>query len=212
MQRSTLLFLRFSLVLLMVSCGAYRPDATFREAMPKKDVFQNRYFDNAQADYVYKANISVYGNELTGILIVKKTAETTHRVVFTTEFGNKLFDFELSPNHFQLNHIVEELNRPIILRTLENDFRLLLQRDIAVAAQFENEPDHMYKSPAKGPLINYFFVNKLQERLYQILQTTRTKEKIKISITAENNIFAQNIVIQHYDIKLRMVLNHFKEN
>jgi hypothetical protein len=85
MQKSTIPFLliNFFLVLVLSSCASnvvkeYTPVAL------EKRTFEVPYFSDSEMDYVYKANISVYGNELTGIFIAKKINETTHRVVFKT--------------------------------------------------------------------------------------------------------------------------------
>ena len=49
--------------------------------------------------------MEVYGNDISGILIIKKISETTHRVVLTSDFGNKMIDFEISENDFKLNYV-----------------------------------------------------------------------------------------------------------
>ena len=89
MQKSTIPFLLINLFFLLVlsSCASNVVKGYTPITLEKKSI-EIPYFSNSEIDYVYKANISVYGNELTGIFIAKKINETTHRVVFTTEFGN----------------------------------------------------------------------------------------------------------------------------
>lgn len=211
MRKSILPFLRCSvLTLVLVSCSTTNVVKDYDERIPVKDVYQNLYFTNSQTDYVYKANISVYGNDLSGIFIAKKINDTTHRVVFTTEFGNKLLDFEISPTDFKVNSIVEELNRKILINTLKTDFRLLLKAGFSVDRQFENTKSSVYQSN-DGKNFNYLFVYKSEGKLTEIVHASKTKEKIKLSFTSENNIFADRIVIQHYNVKLRIELNYFKE-
>lgn len=168
------------------------------------------YFSNPEIDYVYKANITVYGNELTGVFIAKKINDTTHRVVFTTEFGNKLLDFEISETDFKVNSIVDELDKKILINTLKTDFRLLLRNQFLIKEQFENATDKVYKSK-EGNRFNTLFVSKASEKLYKIVHSSKTKEKININFASENNIFAEKIVIQHQNIKLRIELNYFKQ-
>ena len=120
-----LLLISFSL-LQLISCKSYQiDDATVKENSIQE--FKNPYFDNPEIDYVYKAQIEVYGNKLGGIFVAKKISDSIHRVVFTTEFGNKLMDFELSDKDFKVNYVMEELDRKMVLNTLEEDFRLLLK-------------------------------------------------------------------------------------
>ena len=212
MQKSTIRFLLTNLiVIVLASCTSVNVVKDYPSVALDKPIYQNTYFANPEIDYVYKANISVYGNELTGIFIAKKINETTHRVVFTTEFGNKLLDFEISENEFKVNSIVDELNRKILINTLKQDFRLLLKQDFLVEEQFAKTTNKVYKSK-DGKNFNFLFISSLDDRLYKLTHCSKTKEKINISFSSENNIFASNIIIQHNNIKLRIELNYFKQN
>ncbi len=176
------------------------------EAVPTTtEVFQTHYFADETADYVYKAAISVYGNELSGILIAKKTAPETHRIVFTTEFGNKLFDFELENDDFKVNYILDDLNRPIIVNTLQADFRLLFRKDFAVASQYQNATHVVYVSK-DSRRDNILFVDKDSGLLQKLVHSSRTKEKIIIEYLPETTTFAATINILHRDIKLSINL------
>ena len=78
----------------------------------------NPYFSNTYIDYIYKAKIDIYGRKFGGILIIKKIDENSHRVVFTTEFGNKLFDFLFENDTVINNFVIEELDK------YDSDFEL----------------------------------------------------------------------------------------
>ena len=119
-------------------------------------------------------------------------------------------DFEISDTDFKINSIVEELNRKILINTLKSDFKLLLKKDFLVAAKYENTQNRVYKNQ-DGKIYNYLFSNP-DGKLYKIAQTSKTKQKINMSFTSENNIFADKIIIQHYNLKLRIELNYFKPN
>lgn len=211
MRKSTIPFLLINcfLIVFLSSCATQIVN-DFAPVTLEKTAYKAPYFSNPEIDYVYKANITVYGNELTGVFIAKKINDTTHRVVFTTEFGNKLLDFEISETDFKVNSIVEELDRKILVNTLKTDFRLLLRNQFLIKEQFENATDKVYKSK-EGNRFNTLFVSKASEKLYKIVHSSKTKEKININFASENNIFAEKIVIQHQNIKLRIELNYFKQ-
>ena len=213
MQKSTIQFLLISFLttLFLGSCATNNVVNGFEKVEIEKKIFINPYFSNPETDYVYKANIEVYGNQLSGIFIAKKINETTHRVVFTTEFGNKLLDFEISENDFKINSIVDELNRKILINTLKQDFRLLLRKDFLVDEQFAKTTSKVYKSK-DGKNFNFLFISSIDDRLYKLTHCSKTKEKINISFTSENNIFAKRIIIQHNTIKLKIELNYLKNN
>jgi hypothetical protein len=209
MQKSTIPFLLINclLAILLISCGSVT-----KKYSPKKldkASYEAPYFSNPKTDYVYKTNITVYGNEISGIFIAKKINDTVHRIVFTTEFGNKLLDFEISEKSFKVNSIVSELDRKILINTLRDDFRLLLKKEYFIQEQFENESDNIYKS-ADGKRDNYLFLSKKDQKLEKVVHASQTKEKITLTFSSENNIFAEKIEIIHHNIKLKIVLNYFK--
>ena len=90
---------------LLVSCSLKTTEG-LRQVHFNKTVVENPYFSNPEIDYVYKAKIEVYKKNFGGILIIKKTGPESHRVVFTTEFGSKLFDFQFEGDTFTKNFIV----------------------------------------------------------------------------------------------------------
>lgn len=209
MQKSTIQFLLINcfIAIFLISCGSVTKNYTPKKL--DKTSYEVPYFADSKTDYVYKTNISVYGNELSGIFIAKKINDTTHRIVFTTEFGNKLMDFEISETDFKVNSIVSELDRKILINTLKKDFRLLLKKEYLIEEQFENESADIYKS-ADGRRANYIFISKKDQKLEKIVHASKTKEKFTLIFNSENNIFAEKIQIIHQNIKLKIELNYFK--
>lgn len=167
---------------------------------------QNPYFLNSETDYIYKAHVEVYGNDLSGLFVIKKTSDSIHRVVFTTDFGNKLIDFELSKNYFKVNYILDDLNKKIIITTLKKDFRLLLKREFISNEVFENESYIIYKSK-DGAGYNYFYKTKKDGTLIRLINASKTKEKVVFTFTPKNATFANSILIEHHNIKLKIELN-----
>lgn len=206
------LLLRIScgLVVVLASCSTSKTVKDYKSVPVEKKILEVPYFANSAIDYVYKANITVYGKELSGIFIAKKINDTTHRVVFTTEFGNKLMDFEISETDFTVNFILEELDRKIIIKTLINDFRLLLRSHYSISEQFENDADRVFKA-LDSDKMNYLFVSKSDHKLGKIIHSSKRKELINLFYNSENNIFAEKIVIQHQNIQLKIELNYFNQ-
>ncbi|MFD2602213.1 hypothetical protein [Flavobacterium suzhouense] len=207
MRRFLILFLLISSCLL-TSC-AVQTVKGLEEKTPQATTYTTTYFSNPETDYVYKAHISVYGKDFGGIFIAKKINDTLYRAAFTTEFGNKLFDFEITDNSFKVNYILEELDKGIIVNTLKRDFTLLLKANHSISAQYENENNIVYKSADKGRY-NYLFTDKASGMLSKIVNATKSKEKIVIKFSEENNILARKIVIDHKNIRLKISLNYIQ--
>jgi hypothetical protein len=211
MQKSTIPYSIISVffVLILSSCSSLDVVKGYNPVTLEKTTFEVPYFSSPEMDYVYKANITVYGNELSGIFIAKKINDTTHRVVFTTEFGNKLLDFEISETNFKVNSIVDELDRKILINTLKTDFRFLLKNRYELKQQYDNLDNKLYLAE-EANRVNYLFVSKSTDNLSKIVVASKRKERINFFFTSENNIFATKVVIQHYNIKLRMELNYLQ--
>lgn len=205
MQKWTIRLLIISTLFFLISCKAYKISDVKKAELNEKVVYNN-YFSNPEIDYVYKAHIEVYGNNLSGIFVAKKINDSIHRVVFATDFGNKLLDFEISENDFTVNYIVEDLDRKLIVNTLQKDFQLLLKHKFLVEEVLENELDVIYKSK-EGKKFNYLFKSKRDNKIVKLIKASKRKEKVAIRFESKNNKFAENIIILHHNIKLRIEFN-----
>lgn len=74
----------------------------------------------------YKTSIDVLKNHLTGLLVVKKTDSLTTRLVFVTELGMKMFDFEARNNKMSAVYVFDPLNKPALIDALKRNFNDLL--------------------------------------------------------------------------------------
>lgn len=208
MQKWTIRLLLISISFFLFSCKTYQISGEKLEISNSK-VILNPYFSNENLDYVYKTHIEVYGNDLSGIFVTKKINDSIHRVVFTTDFGNKLLDFEISNNSFKVNYVVEDLDRKLILNTLEKDFKLLLKQSFVVDEMFENEEYYIYKSN-EGKRFNYIYQSKADDQFIKIIQTSKRKEKLRLNFDSKEGKIAENILILHQNIKLTISLNKFE--
>ncbi|PQA93521.1 hypothetical protein B0A69_10975 [Chryseobacterium shigense] len=209
MQRLQLQSLLYSLVLLLiVSCKSYQ----LTDAQPVKTsekTVENLYFSSGE-DYVYKCQMDIYKNHVSGILIIKKLNETTHRVAMTSDFGNKLIDFEISENDFKLNYVLPDLDKKIIINFLKNDFRELLKRKFPVSESFENKDAKIFLSKADNRAY-YLFFNKNDGLLKSIIYTKNNKEKIDFTFEAKKHIFADSLNLRHKDFKINIKLFQITE-
>ncbi|WP_295221376.1 hypothetical protein [uncultured Chryseobacterium sp.] len=178
--------------------------------MNTEQTVENLYFSSRE-DYVYKCQMDIYKNHVSGILILKKINETTHRVVLTSDFGNKLIDFEISGDDFKLNYVLPDLDKKIVINFLKNDFQQLLRQKYPVTESFENETSRIYLSKIDAKTY-YLFFNKKNGLLKKIIYTKNNKEKIDFTFEAKKHIFADSINLQHKDFKINIKLFQITEN
>lgn len=204
-------FLAISLfaTVVLTSCSLKTTEGLRQVPFTKIEV-ENPYFSNAEIDYVYKAKIEVYGKNFGGILIIKKIAAESHRVVFTTEFGSKLFDFQFEDDTFTKNFVVEELDKKFIINILKDDFKLLVNEKTKILEVYESENQRIYKTH-NDERFNFYFINAGTGQLQKIVNTSKTKEKMEIDFMSSDGKIADTIAIKHSNIKLTIDLEKFKK-
>jgi len=196
------------IVLLFVSCKTYKL-ADVKTVPSSEKTVENLYFSSPE-DYIYKCQMDIYKNHVSGILIIKKISEKTHRVVMTSDFGNKLIDFEISENDFKLNYVLPDLDKKIVINFLKNDFQHLLRKQYPVNESFENENSRIYLSKMDKKAY-YLFFNKENGLLKQIIYTKNNKEKIDFTFDSKKHIFADSLNLQHKDFKINIKLFQITE-
>ncbi len=211
MHRLLLRNLVYSLIfILFASCKIYRFGEVKSFSATQKTV-ENSYF-SSNKDYVYKCQMDIYKNHVSGIVIIKKISETAHRVVMTTDFGNKMFDFEISQIDFKLNYVLPDLNKKMIINFLKNDFRALLRQKYDINESFTDEKNLIFTSIDQNTSAYLFYDNTSDLFLKKIILTKNNQEKINFIFEAKSPTFAEKIKIQHKDFKINIRLLQITEN
>lgn len=191
------------LLFFLVSCGSYPKHQNFKEAPSEKSKVTNPYFSDPAQDYVYKADILVFKNSFSGIFIAKKLGDQHHRIVFTTEMGNKIFDFEFIGKIFKINHILPEMNKNMLKNVLKRDFLALFKENAFIENSYLNEHLEMYQAVV---LVKKHFYILENEQLKKIVRTGKGKEKTTFIFSGINDNIANSIDILHQDIQLKIYL------
>lgn len=164
----------------------------------------NSYFSDPSKDYIYKADINLYSRKFSGIFIVKKTSPDDHRVVFTTEMGNKIFDFSYRKDDFNIHFILDEIDKKIITNILRKDFLVLIKENVLVQDSFYYKSDTILETEIDKKQHYYFIATDGQ--LKKIVRTNNGKEKVKFLFTEINDNIAKNIQILHENLQLQIYL------
>jgi hypothetical protein len=157
---------------------------------------------------IYKADITFYKNNLSGLLVIKKIEESNYRIALTTQFGLKIFDFEL--NHGKLNVVfcIDQLNKKMIIKTFEEAFNVLL---------LQESFDHIYEARNSelnqkiwllnsGKFNTYCIQNQESISIDNINKTKRNSKKISVGLLNYKNDLPGEINLEHHSIKFKMNL------
>jgi hypothetical protein len=169
-------------------------------------------FKDSFHSFLFKTNMSLYSRDFSGLLITKQIEPKNYRVVFTTELGMKLFDFEFKDTGFTLHYCAPQFNRPVILKTIQRDIEILLMNDIHNAQVLADKQDiyTVYKT-VMDKNYNYYFIENTSKNLVRIEHAGKKKKKIVYTLDNYLDNFPNHVEIRHTDIKLKIELNLLKK-
>ncbi|CAM3389897.1 hypothetical protein ZORO111903_12575 [Zobellia roscoffensis] len=192
---------------LLIGCASYPVQNGFESKSNSLGKASNPYFSNAEKDYVYKAKIDAFNKSFGGIFIVKKLGPEHHRIAFTTEIGNTIFDFTFDGEDFKVNRILKDLDKKILVNILKRDFKALIQEESKVKKSFTLQTQNILQTDLLSKK-HYFYYTDGQ--LNKIARVDRNNEKVEFNFTQIEAHFAKEIEIAHHNFKLHIALKAFK--
>ena len=162
-------------------------------------------FENA---IIYKADLSFYNNDFGGLLIIKRVEEKIYRIALTTQFGLKIFDFELSNGNLKVVFCIEQLNKKLILKTFEEDFNvLLMQQKFDHLFEIKNsELNQNIWQLNSGKSNTNYIQNNESNTIDMIAKMKRNSKKISVGLCCYKNELPGEINVNHHSIKFTMNL------
>jgi hypothetical protein len=181
----------------------------------KTDDFKS-VFDDHFHSFLFKTNLSIYHKDFSGLLVTKQMQPGDYRVIFTTELGMKLFDFEFKDTAFILHYCVPQFNRPALLKIIQQDMQLLLvpyppSASLSRYKDSQNKYD-ICKVTQGAVYSNYYFREKSSKHLVKIEHAKRNVKKTTFVLDqySEEDV-PGHLLIQHHDIHLKITLTLLKK-
>jgi hypothetical protein len=160
---------------------------------------------------LFKTNLDIYSKSFSGLLVVKQISSNDFRIIFTTELGMKLFDFEITDSAFIQHYCVPQLNRPKLLNILQEDLSVLLSSNILNSTTenyyLKSTDENVLKTKWKRYKYYYFSKN---QHLNKIEKSKNGFVKVRYLLNNYTDDVPQLIQIKHYNIRLKIELRQFK--
>jgi len=216
-MRSLLRNLAFSSLVLAIlsSCSEslYKGSESTGQ-LTSNDPAEHSWFLNNTGRTLYKCSVDVYGNNFSGLLFIKPIGET-HRILFITETGLKIFDMEFSRNkEMKTWYCMEALNRKTITRTLGNDLYLMLYNiaDNGTAHTYTKAEDNrvFVRSEDIGGR-RYCFFGRSTGKTEELVKRGSLRNKMAISFFGADGPAPDSLKLEHNNIKLTIQLNRIYE-
>jgi hypothetical protein len=207
-MRSLLLSSLFIALLCSCNSGHYKSlERSSTTAAAPKPIFGENF-----NSFLFKANIDVYGRKLSGLLITKQVEPRNYRVIFTTELGIKLFDFEFRDSSFTLHYSIPQFNRPKLLNMIRQDIQTLLMNDLNPSAliQLQTKDKTLDVFKQDDELHDLYYFSDKSGKLERIERGRKNSKRVTYHLQEYKDQFPNRILIDHHDAKLDMELNLLK--
>lgn len=157
---------------------------------------------------LYKANIEVTNQHLSGLLLVKKMPDSSTRLLFSTETGFKFFDFSFGgPEDFKAWYVMEKLNKKVVVEALRNDFELLLMRwtrnGTGTVSTMDNNWYHGFR---KGGKSSYYLTDSLCTEMRGAELASKRKKLVAAQLFYAGSSVPDSMYIQHYNFNFTISL------
>lgn len=200
-------FVSIGLCLLLFSCSTtYRfPKEANRQPEEQGFLWQPEF---QKALYRCEANGRFIFRKfhLSGLLYFRNFSDTATRVVFQNELGITYFDFGWDKNNtFHVFQIMEQMNKPALITTLQKDFEIFLGKNIDTKTQILNSPqtkEKLIRHPFYDGFVYYYLQDNQATSCTQIDYGTDKKTLTRFSFSptlqTEKDSLPDSVVIKHY--------------
>ncbi len=196
----------FLLSLVFISGGYARtPDFTLTQPDSWKPAFSSTFEKG-----LYKTRLEIGKHKLSGMMFMKRTSDSTFRVVFANEIGMTFFDIEISAVSATVHAIFPSMDKPALLKTLEQDLRLMLIRDPFITkimpCKIKDESKRTYKTKSSWGKATYF-VEQDSQRLYRHKSARSMINRTEIRYTYGDPKIPVSIYLVNPTIRIHLYMN-----
>ncbi|MCW3467528.1 hypothetical protein [Chitinophaga nivalis] len=176
------------------------------------DVQCIRQFSPQFTATLYSTQVNVLKHHLSGLLFFKQMPDSSVRVVFANEMGFKFFDFEFDKQGNFTNHfIIDKMNKKAVVKTLRQDFALVLLRPDLHQAYMATDSLYRYVAVPTAKGHNYYMTDTACTQLIRIEQASKRRPAVKVWMQHYNNGVPDTIQIQHQHFRFNISLQRVEQ-
>ena len=193
-----------SLCSLNFSCNQYRH---LKKVPPQINCLEK--FKPSFRREEYKISVDVVGKHISGLLLIKYMPDSSTRIVFTNEAGLSFFDFGFSQDdEFVVYHIVPQMNKTALIKTLRKDFELIMFRHMDIHKTYDlTDSTLVYHAYPQTKGVNYYITDEQCSRLIS-MQRASDKKPVMEALFFDNKpgTSPDSISIRHLNFNFSIYL------
>jgi hypothetical protein len=161
---------------------------------------------------LYSTQVNVLRHHLSGLLFFKQMPDSSLRVVFANEMGFKFFDFEFTKDSgFVKHYVLPKMDKKAVVKTLRNDFELVLMRASLSQARVLQDSGYRYVAIPTAKGNNYYITDAACTRLERIEKSSKRKPVVKVWMRHYVQGVPDTILIQHQNFKFNISLQRVQK-
>jgi len=167
-----------------------------------------------EADTVQSFNMEIdyKENNFAGMLLVSKGERpNSSQLIFTSYFGMTVFDFEINSDSLVVNRCLDQMNKKMVISTLEKDLRTLFLYNVPEtmkAKKYQKGTLTGYKAKANDGKA-YYMVDDSARQLLKVYSPACIKA-LQIDFKQYEQGFPSSIEMEHPKIGLKMKIEKLK--
>ncbi len=205
-------FLLNSLIVLTFAFGGCRSVYKGLRTEEHADAACIRKFAPQFSNTLYSTQVNVMKHHLSGLVFLKMMPDSSLRLVFANEMGFKFFDFEYDKDgHFTKHFIIPKMDKKAVVKTLSQDFALVLMRPDLSNAHVAKEGNERFVVVPTEKGNNYYITDSDCTQLLRIEKSSERKPVVRITMDHYTNGVPDSIYIKHLNFKFNISLQRVEK-
>jgi hypothetical protein len=176
------------------------------------DVNCIRQFSPQFQTTLYSTQVNILKHHLSGLLFFKQMPDSSLRIVFSNEMGFKFFDFEFDKQgHFTKHYLLAKMDKKAVVKTLRQDFELVLLQPALQNAQVATDNHYRYIVVPTEKGNNYYITDTACTQLVRIEKSSKRKPAVKVWMEHYKNGVPDTINIQHQHFNFNISLQRVEK-
>lgn len=162
---------------------------------------------------VYKTMIKYKDKEFSALTYLNALSDSVFKIVLLSNFGNTLFEAEISRDRFTVNNVISYLNRKPILKLLEGDWRILLGGNLkkSIPKLFTENSQSTVFDFVDGRTNNLYHYDPVTKSVTMIESYKGKSKKVLVSIDSMQDFQPEVFSIEHPSLHLKITMSLLKK-
>ncbi len=163
---------------------------------------QAALFRTDGASAVYSTKVDFYKFHFSGLVAIKRNTRSNYDVALVSEMGLTLMKMRYVNGVYQDVVVLEELNRPMIIKLIQQDLAMLMidEADYKQQALYQRSNNaEVLKLKKRGEVPYYIYTS--HNSINRIDKANALGKKVSVRVVSYDGTIPNEILLKHYGLK-----------